>query len=933
MKKFLKIFLIVILVLLVIIILIPVIFKGKIIDMAQEEANKNLNAKVEFADLKVSLIKNFPNISAELIDLSVVGVDTFQNDTLVRFDRFKTTLDLFSVISGDEIKVKKILLENANVHIKILHDSTANYDIAIEDTTAVEETVSEEESEESNFKLRLDKFEIKEMNVIYDDKAADVYAETENLNFSLKGDLTEDLTNLNMLLTIDSVTVKSGGIKYLNKAGIMFDSEVEADIKNSVYTFKENDFKINEIKLGFDGFVKMPEEDIITDLTFETKETQFKDVLSMVPAVYLTDFEGVETSGEFKFDGYVKGSYNDTIMPAYGINLWIKNGYFKYPELPSSVKNIFVDLKVDAKEGSGDDMTIDLKKANLIMAGNPVGASVFADMTAYDVTMDGNVKGKVDLNKIKDIVPLDDTDLSGIIEADLSFKGKLSDIENENYEKFDAKGNVILEKIKADMTDMPAVNIKKADMAFSPQYVVLKKFNATVGKSDLNLTGRIDNVLSYVFKDELLTGRFDFRSDLIDLNELAGSTEESETPEEEPAEELASSSESDEVIEIPGNLDFTLQSKLKKVLYEELTIDDIDGIIILKDSKLDMRQLKMKLLGGSMNISGSYDTKNPEIPKADFSMAINKFDIPEVFEAFELIKQYVPIAENCEGNISANISLNTILGTDMVPIFSTLNSSGSLNSNNISIKESKLMSSLANKTKQEKFRSPKVKDFGVSYKITDGNLVIEESNFEIAGTNVSFGGTQKLDKSIDFDLGMNLPENTVSGLVKNLPISGTKKDVDVNAKIGGTVTDPKIVGFSSSLTGDVKEVVEEKIEEVKENVKEKADEILKEARNKADLIIKEAEDKARIIRENADKAGQQLISEAEKQGDKLIKEANNPIAKKAAEITKKELVDNAKKQAKNLKDKADNEADNLIKAANEKADKIMKDANDKVDKL
>ena len=315
MKKFLKIFAIVLIVLIAVIILVPFIFKGKIIELAQEEANNNLNAKVEFADLNVSLIKNFPNISAEIEDLTIVGVDTFQYDTLVTFKNFTATLNLMSVISGDEIKVKRILLDEPYINIIVLKDGTANYDIALEDTTTTEELI-EEDTGDSNFKIALDKFEIKKANIIYDDREGDIYAQLENMDFLLKGDMTEDITNLDLLMIIDSITVKSEGIKYLNKTKLTFDSELMADLENSIYTFKENDLHLNEIKLGFDGFVEMPAEDIIMDMTFKTKESTFKDVLSMVPAVYMTDFEGVETSGEFKLDGYVKGTYNDTILPA-----------------------------------------------------------------------------------------------------------------------------------------------------------------------------------------------------------------------------------------------------------------------------------------------------------------------------------------------------------------------------------------------------------------------------------------------------------------------------------------------------------------------------------------------------------------------------------------------------------------------------------------
>jgi vacuolar-type H+-ATPase subunit H len=919
-KKFLKITAIVLLVLIIAAVLIPILFKGKIMEMVKEEANKNLNAKVEFADLKLSLIRNFPNVTANLKDMTIIGVDTFASDTLVKFKSFTATLDIMSVISGDEIKVKKIILDQPDINVIILKDGTANYDIAKEDSTQVEDQ-AEEDADDSNFKINLKKFEIKSGNIIYDDKSSDVLAHIENLNLLLSGDMTEDITNLDFNFIADSLTVAYEGVNYINKAKTVFDSRINADMLKSIYTLKENNLKLNEINLGFEGFVEMPEDDIKMDLTFRSKETKFKDALSMVPAIYMSDFDGVETSGEFQFDGYAKGTMTDSLMPGYGINLTVKNAFFKYPDLPKSVNNINIIAKVDAKEGTGDDITVDIKNFSMTMAGNPFSAVAYIVMSAFDVAMSGFVKGTIDLGSIKDIVPLEDTEYSGTVTADLSFKGNLSDIENENYEKFDAKGNLGMEKISLIMTDMPPVKIEKADLDFSPQFVNLNQFDATVGKSDLHLIGKIHNIFSYVFKDELLSGTFNLTSSLLDVNELTSTgTESGET---EVVEETSSESE---IIEIPSNLDFTLNSSFKKVVYDKLIIDDLVGLIVLKNSKLDMQQLKMKALGGSMVISGYYDAVKPSEPMVDMNLNVAEISISSVYEAFETIKTYVPLAKNCSGNISAGISMQSMLDKEMMPVFATLNSNGNLSSDNIGITGNKLFGALADKTKQEKFRSPKLNNLNVAYEIKNGNLTIKPSKFKIAGSDVSFGGTQKLDKSIDFDLGMMLPKNIAGNLISNFPLQNAQNETEINAKIGGTLDDPKIIGFSSSLTDNLKDEVMDIVDEKVEDVKEKASQIMDDARQKADLIIAEAERQAQTIRDNAKKAGDRLISEAEKNGTKLVNEAKNPIAKKAAEITKKEMIEKAKKEAADFNKKADTEANALVNSARQKADKIISDA-------
>ena len=100
MKKFLKISAIVIAVLIVLLIAIPLLLKGKIADIVKTEANKMLNAKLDFEELDISLLRNFPKATIELKNLSVVGIGEFDGDTLVAADEIAAAVDLLSLF-GD----------------------------------------------------------------------------------------------------------------------------------------------------------------------------------------------------------------------------------------------------------------------------------------------------------------------------------------------------------------------------------------------------------------------------------------------------------------------------------------------------------------------------------------------------------------------------------------------------------------------------------------------------------------------------------------------------------------------------------------------------------------------------------------------------------------------------------------------------------------
>jgi uncharacterized protein involved in outer membrane biogenesis len=70
MKKILKVSAIIILVLILILALVPFFFQDQIEQNLKDNINKNLNAKVEWSDLNLSLLADFPNAEVSLENVS-----------------------------------------------------------------------------------------------------------------------------------------------------------------------------------------------------------------------------------------------------------------------------------------------------------------------------------------------------------------------------------------------------------------------------------------------------------------------------------------------------------------------------------------------------------------------------------------------------------------------------------------------------------------------------------------------------------------------------------------------------------------------------------------------------------------------------------------------------------------------------------------------
>jgi len=242
MKKLFKILIVIVILLIGALIITPFFFKDKIVSVVKEEINNNVNAKVDFKNVGLSLIPNFPNFTFTMDDLSVVGVDKFANDTLFASQEIALTIDLSSVLSGN-YKVTKILLDNSVVNLLVLKDESANWDIAKESEA---DNIDEIDTSDSNtegataFQMTLESFEIRNANIVYFDKAANMSSQINNLNLELSGGLTANNTDFNIKSTIDQLTYKMDNIAYLNKANIDFDAKLLTDLDSMKFTFKDN---------------------------------------------------------------------------------------------------------------------------------------------------------------------------------------------------------------------------------------------------------------------------------------------------------------------------------------------------------------------------------------------------------------------------------------------------------------------------------------------------------------------------------------------------------------------------------------------------------------------------------------------------------------------------------------------------------------------
>ena len=412
--------------LLILITLLPFLFKDKIIARIDKEISNSVNAKViyDLDKISISLWRSFPNVAVSISDFGIVGNPPFQQDTLLNLEELGIDFNLMSVLFEENPSLTGINLNGGNFYIKILEDGTANYDIFYTD-----EEKSQPEDEEL-LTISVNQISIQDVSLIYEDRSLDFFLDLNVVQGQGKGAFTAEKFQLPVELTAKIAAIDYEGVNYMSNKNFEGKTKLDVDLPQMKFALADGSFKLNDFAFDLSGFLAMPKEDIEFDLAFQSQDHDFKSILSLVPGMYSESFSKLETSGQMDFKGFVKGIYNEASIPAFELGLTISEGMFKYPDLPRPVKNVNLDMVVKNETSILENTSVSISNFNLDFGSNPIsGRFLLEDLINYPI--DAGLKGKLNLDELTSIFPIEGMNLKGILDVNATAKGRYDSIKGE----------------------------------------------------------------------------------------------------------------------------------------------------------------------------------------------------------------------------------------------------------------------------------------------------------------------------------------------------------------------------------------------------------------------------------------------------------------------------------------------------------------------
>jgi uncharacterized protein involved in outer membrane biogenesis len=996
-------------------VLIPRLYKDQIHAKIKSVINEQINAKVDYSDFDLSLLRNFPYLTFSLEGFRLTGVDVFEKDTLAQIRRFDFAVNLMNVIRKEKIDIRKIALDSPKIYAHVLADGRANWDIAKPDTAPeVEDTV---QKEPADFSLKLSKIEIKNGDVVYHDQAGKMHAEVRGLNFSGGGDLSADQYDFSTRTRIAAIRFDMDGARYVRDLKFESDIDLFVDSKNSKYTFKDNRVKLNELELQFDGFVQTPDSTVAMDVKFKALETRFKGILSLVPGMYTKDFASLKTDGSLALDGFVKGVYADNVYPAFNVNLAVANAFVQYPDLPAPIQNIHIDVNAANSTSVLDNTVVKVKKFHLEIEDNPVdltatiagldkpdldaavkarvdlgkimrviplegltlkglldlnatakgkidenalpaldasvrltqgyvksadfpaaienlrivaaaknptGAPADMDLDVADfhaeidkepidaklklVNLDDpdyklTLKGRLDLEKILKIYPVEGVKMKGVMVADLQTEGRMSAVEKQKFESLPTSGKMNLKGFEYASADVAqAVKIENADLSFTPHHIRLSDFRSTLGNSDVALDGEVQNYIGYLFSDKTIQGVLNVRSQKLDVNQWL-------SDEPAPAEPAPEDNPPLQAPEIPKNIDFTLHAAVGKVLYDNLTLENLRGKVLVRNQILDLSDLRFRLLGASFSTTGKYIAQDLKRPLYEFAFKIDSLPFQEAYKSFATVKSLAPIAKDMTGLFSTALAITGALTPAMDPVMESINANGTAAVINAKLAGFPALEKISELTKLDRFKEVNIKDTKLKYSIRDGRLFVEPFDVKTGEYVMNLAGSTGLDQTLDYKIKLDVPPGAAGAAATAALSNLVGRTIDKPERIvidmimGGTVQKPTLRATGTNVKDAVKDALKEELDKKKEQAKEELEKKKREAEEKARQEAEKARQEAeRRAKEAADKAKAEA-EKAKAEAERKKREAEEK-ARQEAERKKREAEEKAKKEAEEkLKDK------------------------------
>ena len=463
-------------------VLYPIVFPNKIADEVKIFANSKLNGQLNFSEAHVSFFNHFPSLTLTLNQFSLNGSAPYKSEKLIIANEIAFGINIKSLIFDKKIKIDKIFISDALINVKVNENGAANYNVYISQA-------KERDEKPSETSLQLDKIDIENCHLMYNDKSAKIKINAKGFNYVGKGDLNHSVFDLYTEAEIDALDFTFENETYLKNKRVKADLITKINTNSLSFIFKQNNLKINKLPVQFVGKFDFLKNGYNLDFSIASTNSKLNDFFTALPPQYVTWLDKTKVKGNTDMSLTLKGKYIASInsKPNLAFNFKIRDGKIEYKNAPFPVTNLFMNFEAKLPSLDTNQLQVNLDSIFFNVGANYLKAIV-KSKGLNNPNIDANIKASLDLQKMDRAFGFENMDLKGMLQMDVVSKG----VYNPTKKTFPVtKGDVVLKNgsIKTEYYPNPIENIN-LNTKITNRSGALKDLNISISPALFKFEGK-----------------------------------------------------------------------------------------------------------------------------------------------------------------------------------------------------------------------------------------------------------------------------------------------------------------------------------------------------------------------------------------------------------------------------------------------------------
>jgi hypothetical protein len=596
--------------------LLTYIYEDDLKAMAVKEVNRNLRAKVliKGADIHLTFFSTFPNAAIQFENFRIL--EPGSSAVLAQAAVLNFQFSPLDFING-EYHIHRILLKDAEVHLKINENGDPNYLILKPDTL-------KQKGAATPLDIQLQSIRLKNVKLTYDDEKEDLHIALSIKNSAFAGSFTDARYDLSTSADLFAEQVSFGNKNFLSKKNIGIDASLDIDNQKKKYAIRNFKLKLDKSIFSAKGSVSQKDDGYLTDLGLNGEDGSIQTIISLLPNNISAVFKDYRSNGQINFDGTINGMASRFETPAIHFNFKIINATIKDDKHAMGLEQVNLSGNFDnGKSHSLQSSSLHLDQFHASLHGREITARFILD-NFKDPSADIYLKSNINLGDLKNFITIPGIEnMAGDMPVDASFKGKFADLKQySTVSRTKLSGTVELKNVSVK----PAVQ-QFAYSALNGHFetdgndLVIHDFSGTFGHTDFKLNGEFKNLASFLFlPGQNLKAVATLESRYIDLDDfVAGGTSKQ------------SGKETAQRFDLPVFLAFVFRVQAGRVSFGRFEAENVSGQLQMQEKAAAFQNVVMKTMSGTVSMNGTIADAGAAQIKTTAHLVLKGIDVKKMF--------------------------------------------------------------------------------------------------------------------------------------------------------------------------------------------------------------------------------------------------------------------------------------------------------------